>query len=486
MKKTKKILVVLLAVVMLCQVFLCILPVAAADEEDLAYSNVWNDLQASSTFMLEYDAGFYRWRPKEYSLEVITIAESEDRELFVYVYQPSGQSSKIQATSIDISITERNDEKEFKTYDLVFVNSYDVFFKYKVKDFKVNKDEIRYYEILDIFRPWSSKYGDADPGAGNTVSEVAYPVGKFFTFSGNSMQKVEDVEYIMAENQIVGFVRYDRDCFLPWLTGKQAAVDSHFIAFSTKNKIDCLLEVSLTYYHRGVRVTDLNTDDPSYEYSNKTKSTVIVDLEDEQYFNLADGNFFTKQPLIRQRIQETSNFIDQDLTYSYFASIEDHDKVDFQDDALDKLKQTQWVVSFAETAYSLYNEKVSEYVRISDVHLMRLKFETDGNIYNLGVVSNKQTGSEDPAAVVESTEWWQKIMMVLMLILLLLALMFIWPIVSPVFRIIGIGIKNIFKILIWILMLPSKLFRKIFKLLDKHQSKRRKTSIQNTKGKVKK
>ncbi len=33
---------------------------------------------------------------------------------------------------------------------------------------------------------------------------------------------------------------------------------------------------------------------------------------------------------------------------------------------------------------------------VGDVTILRLKFETDGVVYNLGVIDNKQTGSNDP------------------------------------------------------------------------------------------
>lgn len=135
------------------------------------------------------------------------------------------------------------------------------------------------------------------------------------------------------------------------------------------------------------------------------------------------------------------------------------------------------------------NGYIAQETLFLDFNVINLDFKNvDGVVRSVGVVAEPIdiiNGLTPPADLIENQEWWQKIMMVLMLILLLLAFMFIWPIVSPVFRIIGIGIKNIFKILIWILLLPSKLFRKIFKLSDKHQSKRRKTST-NTKGKVKK
>ena len=482
-KTIRKILAFVMLTILLVQFALTIV-VFAKDEESIEYSNAWNDLNASSLFNPTDYPKLPSSHEKYYSLEVITVAESENGELFIYVYQPSGQAGEIRATSIDISITERNDKKEFLNYELTYVNSYGVFFKYKVEDLKVSKDEIRYYEISDILRPWSESYGDKKPGAGNTVSEVAYPVGKFFTFSGKSMQKVEDIEYITITDQYLGFVRYEQDTSFAWLPVSSKACDSHFIAFSTDKVIDNLLEISIIF--ESLEVGAYLNSENKYEYISFGESKnrrVVIDFEDELYLDLADGSVFTKQPLLKYRIQKTSDFINQDLHYSYFGSFEQHEKVDFKDEALLKLMQTKWVVSFAETLYSVSDLGSGEdfnYTQVGNVKVMRLKFETNGQIYNLGVVSNKQTGSKDPVAVVEEQEWWQKIMMVLMLILLLLALIFVWPFISPVIKIIWQGIKGIFKVLIWILMLPSKLFRKIFKLSDKRADQRRK------KGKVKK
>ena len=476
-KTLRKILAFVMLTILIVQFALTIV-VFAKDEESIRYSNVMDDLKKTTAFK---QADYPRLSSSDknyYSLQVITVAESEKDELFVYVYQPSGQTAKIEAASIDISTTERNDEKEFSNYKLSLVNSYDVYFKYKVEDFKVSKDEIRYYEISDILRPWSKNYGDSDPDAGNTVSEVAYPVGKFFTFVGESMQKVEDIEYVEIENQYIGFVRVEQDVPFTFVNPNERYFDSFFVAFSTKNiSMDNILEVSISFEETFFYAIGFRQENSTIKLQSKQDKKISINFEDKLYLDLADGNFSYKQEFIRDRIQNTSDFLSQNLNYSYFGVFNNNEPIDYDDAALEKLNQTQWVISFAEKPYFLDNidfPPTCSYYRLSDIKVMRLKFEINGQIYNLGVVSNKQTGSDDPAAVVESTDWWQKIMLVIMLIFLMVALMFIWPIISPVVKIIWQGIKGIFKFLIWILMLPSRLFRKIFKLSDRRSDQRRK------------
>ena len=485
MKKMKKILVVLLAVVMLCQVFLCILPVAAADEEDLAYSNVWNDLQVSASFKAEYAAGEYPLKSNDYKLEVITIAESEAGELFVYVYQPGGEATGIRASSINIANVDRAmDEKDYSNYKLTYLNSHTVFFKYKVEGYTVPLDATASIEISSIYRPWSESYGDKKPGGDNTISEVAFAVGKLYTISGSSgSMSVQDIELIRVTEKYVGYERFMQDGFLNY-----SAYDAHFVAFSTDRKIEELLEADVAFTRQDYSQT-IFSGGGSTNWSDCVPDKAYLDKDSVKEIEISDGLILKESFTLIDQIQSTSDFMKHAVNLYSFPGFSKADDIVFDEEGISQLLKTQWVLTFEVTEYymiandNFYQEK---YTRIGDVTILRLKFKTDGKIYNLGVVDNKQTGSPDPSITFEKQEWWQKIMMVLMLILLLLALMFIWPIVSPVFRVIGIGIKNIFKILIWILMLPSKLFRKIFKLSDKHQSKRRKTSIQNTKGKVKK
>ena len=208
------------------------------------YTDVLEDLKVSEDF----DADSYKINEKDYSLQVITIAESEDKELFVYVYQPC-TTLGIRATTINIS-TGVKDNLNYKNYKLKFVNSRGVFYKYVVEDFIVNNDEVRYYDISSIFRAWDNNLGDKNADAG-TISEVPFAVGKQYTMSGYGKDvscSCSDIELITITDKYVGFVRY----YTMWADWIQANTDSHFVAFSTDKQIDKLMEADVyfkTQYH---------------------------------------------------------------------------------------------------------------------------------------------------------------------------------------------------------------------------------------------
>lgn len=99
---------------------------------------------------------------------------------------------------------------------------------------------------------------------------------------------------------------------------------------------------------------------------------------------------------------------------------------------------------------------------VGDVTILRLKFETDGVIYNLGVIDNKQTGSTEPVNEVEYevslNNNGKKLLWLLMLIILLIIL-------APIF-------PYILKLVFFIIALPFKIIGGIWKLFRKIGEKR--------------
>ena len=81
----------------------------------------------------------YPTKAGDYSLQVIQLAESVNKELFIYVYQPSGKTKNFKASSVNISTT-INDSISYLNYKLELLNSNGVFYKYKVSGLTV-KDE---------------------------------------------------------------------------------------------------------------------------------------------------------------------------------------------------------------------------------------------------------------------------------------------------------------------------------------------------------
>ena len=142
--------------------------------ESVQYTSVSEDLGKDSSFNAEN----YPSKSNDYSVQIIQLAESVNKELFVYTYQPSGD--KVKASSVNISAT-INDNISYHNYKLELLNFDGTLFKYKVAGFEVKADPVRYYVISNIYRPFDESIGDKKSG-NNTINEVNYAVNKQYCF----------------------------------------------------------------------------------------------------------------------------------------------------------------------------------------------------------------------------------------------------------------------------------------------------------------
>lgn len=416
-------------------------PVIAKAESTVTYTNVLEDLQRDSSFSKDN----YPEKATDYSLQLIQLAESSDKELFVYVYQPSGQLKGLVASSINISTT-INDAVSYHNYKLELLNADGVFFKYKVSDFVVKDDAVRYYAITSIYRKWD-KTIDPATGNDNTVTEVNYNVSKqyaFGTINGKPYVNCVDIDTIVVTDKFVGFVRYENG-----FTLYNSACDSHFVAFNTDKPIDKLLEADVYYTTQsynwnwtafvGEKET-FGTKQDNYSY---LKYTDKVEHTGEGWFA---GTYKW------DRIQTVDDFISGENRENIFhgAVLDVKVSTKLTDSALSELKGKKWILRFTETAYSFtpdYTGTGSQYLSstvVGDVTILRLKFETDGITYNLGVIDNKQTGGKDPSNKtdidVSLNDTGKKLAA---LIILILAIVLLAPV-----------LPYIFKAIVWIVMLP--------------------------------
>lgn len=416
-------------------------PVIAKAESTVTYTNVLEDLQRDGSFFKDN----YPEKATDYSLQIIQLAESSDKELFVYVYQPSGQLKGLVASSINISTT-INDAVSYHNYKLELLNADGVFFKYKVSDFVVKEDAVRYYAITSVYRKWD-KTIDPATGNDNTVTEVNYNVSKqyaFGTINGKPYVNCVDIDTIVVTDKFVGFVRYENG-----FTLYNSACDSHFVAFNTDKPIDKLLEADVYYTTQsynwnwtafvGEKET-FGTKQDNYSY---LKYTDKVEHTGEGWFA---GTYKW------DRIQTVDDFISGENRENIFhgAVLDVKVSTKLTDSALNELKGKKWVLRFTETAYSFtpdYTGTGSQYSSstvVGDVTILRLKFETDGITYNLGTIDNKQTGGKDPSNStdidVSLNDTGKKLAALIMLILAIILL-------APV-------LPYIFKAVVWIVMLP--------------------------------
>jgi hypothetical protein len=329
-----------------------------------------------------------------------------------------------------------------------------------VQNFTVLSVPTRYYAISSIYRPFDpaiDKQADYD----NTITEVNYDVSKqycFSTINGKPYCTVVDIETIEITDKFCGFVRYS-DGFKLYV----GACDSHFVAFNTDKPIDKLLEADVYYTQQSYSCSTglglsgtptFGSKEPKYaylEYTQKVEHT-------------GDGLFAGTYSW--DRIETVEQFIaENDLTQNvYEGSVLDvtlGNKI--TDSGKTALSGKKWLLRFAETSYSVVSgmSSTTEFsTLVGDVTILRLKFETDGITYNLGVIDNKQTGSDTPINKEEtsfslsaSAKRW---LGVIGLIVLLIVLIIFAPIL---FRLVA----AILKVIVWIISAPFKLIRKLFK-----------------------
>lgn len=357
-------------------------PVRVKAEEANEGSNVLEDLELADNF----DKTAYPTNEKDYSLNVIQIAESKAGELLIYVYQPSGNARGIVASSINLSTSiEGDNPTSYQNYALSLVNSEGVFYKYRVQGLKLKEDVLRFYSITAIYRPFD-KTIDNGLYDDNTLEEMAYAVGQLWTattYEGTSIYAVRNLELIEIERKHVGFIRYyDGGIFFPKNT------DSHYVAFSTSYKIDDLLEVEMQYDKQ--TYSQINTINALTGKTTVSRSSIggieskaITLTKYQIYEGGGDGIFGEKYEY--NRIQRMDDFCSKEELSAETKSV---------------LSDKQWVLRFAETDFTQrhlqttqFTQQIAlEYTEVTGVVIFRLEYEYDGEIYNLGVVDNISRG----------------------------------------------------------------------------------------------
>lgn len=425
---------------------------AFAYAEEVEYTSATADLRKAENF----DPSYYPVKENDYTISLIQIAESKDKELLVYTYQPAADD-RITASSINVSRTSELNVTP-QNYYLTLLSREGVFCKYVVKDFKVSDEPTRYYAIPSIFRSWVNDV-DGDQSGSQTVTEKPFEVAeqfRFGTLNGKEYVERKKIDVITVTSKFVGFCRY-KDGFSLYPTH----CDSHFVAFDTDRQIDKLLEADVFFVSQPYKYFNYVAGKKEYDFANQTSET--VSLKCEQTGDYTTSGLFAKS-YSWKRIASVKDFLAEEQTETLYsgAIINITSGNSFTDEAKTELQKQKWVLRFKETDYSVtYHKNSSLYVTdgtlVGDVTILRLKFVTDGITYNLGVVDNKQTGGTDPvnnikkAIGLNSTFLWI-LFFVLIVVLLIVLLPFLPTILSVLFKL----IVWIVKAIVWIVALPLR------------------------------
>lgn len=449
-----------------------------------ADTSVLEDLQRDRNF----NVNNYPYKEKDYSINVIQIAESAGGELFVYTYQPSQKTTYLVASSINIAKQENNSlDMSFPNYKLTLISCDSVFCKYRVEGFELEETEIRYYNISNILRPFEYML-DKTPTVG-TESEVPNAVGQLWTVRtvGNTVEYGKtDSEVVTITKKYVGFLQYMDGITTSGVPGIYGGIKAqhtirNFVAFSADRPIDQLKQVELQYaladcsseYCANPFHTGSSADDPHAfkDYVNRTQGTPVqqapvVISADEKDGNALHGWFGHKYSW--NKIQSTADFLAEQENQSYELT---------NAAGVNSIEGTQWVLNFYKSTLEAYgnsniadNHIHSDYQRVTDAIILRLMFEYDGETYNLGVVDSKMTGDNKPLngaePLVDPLPTWAIALIIVGVVLLLIIALIVLAIVFPVF---GAVLKAIGTAI-------SAPFRAIGRAIEKRKRNKPKTS----------
>ncbi len=327
--------------------------IASAAEEQTVYTSALEDLSKDANF----STNNYPTIADRYTVQVVQLAESAASELFIYTYEPSTNAAA-HASSINIS-TAMNEDLNYKNYELKFLNNSGTLNKYLVKDFELKQDALRYYDISNIYRAWSSELGDTPGQNGNVVTEVPFAVGQLWTATttdGKVNYSCTSTETIEITDKYVGYVRYPEGYRLSFGIN-EGGCDSHFVAFSTDKKIENLVEAEVFYkkqdiYIYGNKMVDgsIKPLSPSRMGEIETQYTTLDNTEEKTY----EGNGWFHSKFTFKLIQSAEQFVAAETRSNIYEGglFNVYSETKLTEDGLKNIQNKQWVLRFYESRYS--------------------------------------------------------------------------------------------------------------------------------------
>ena len=441
---------------------------ASADEtSDIRYTDVLEDLKKDESF----DETKYPAKADDYSLKVLQIGETVDRELYVYVYRPRAGEDTNNCLAKKISLS-KTSETSFSSYNLTLIDNTEVFDKYRVEGFNVNGFMVRMYSISMISR---EAYKDIDGKAdGNGILNIFGSVVQSFkdfksykvaqrwrasTSNGAVTYECEEEEVVIVTKKLVGFIRYP-DGYL----STRMDCNSHFVAFSCDHQIDTLLKARVCYT-QGVWYYTLYPRVEDWEQEGADVEKEVV-LDSRETVTEEPGGISFGKVYRWKEIEKSTDFLE--------SVNKEKSDLNMTSGAKEDIAKTDWILRFATTERHNNTYNIRE-ERVSKVAILELTFMTKGKVYTMGVVDDYDTPDDIPDAEADPPEedwleWlksmfselWDKLTIIFKIIVLVLIAAVLLPILPWVFKLIGFVLKWAFKIAWWLFCFPWNLIAKLF------------------------
>lgn len=398
------------------------------------------------------------------TLQLIQIAESDNKELFLYVYQPLNNDLLFIASSISMSIGYSKDGQDLNpsNYDLVLISHGGVFCKYKVLNYEVSDEEYRYYNIISIRRQYDYSFDEQIPGTELVGNEKAVECGEqwcCYYSDGVIKYEMNTFETLEIKVKYTGNFQFDSGYKIKNLLGSYDFGLSWFICFDLVDYVaDKIIDADMTYQIRDATRSvglGLNGNWNYGEWSDDIKIT----LTENDTASYDGGGLFSKK-YTWNRIMTSNNFLE---------NAEDQ-KITISDEVKTYISNSQWVFAFTETEMDFISGTTASttYSKdIGDVTILRIKFMQDGTTYNLGVVSDKVNPDDKSDGIggtklddlINDEDLWTKIKELFKKIILILAIILLVVLAyafAPV-------LKILLQAIVYILNLPIKLIKWILK-----------------------
>ena len=436
-----------------------LIPASAAGGLLRQYSNVLDDLEKDENF----NPVDFPENPTDYSLQVITVAEGDNGELFVYVYQPSNATKDLRASKINMSFQEPTEKDiKYSLHDLIWLNSNGVFDKYLVSGVNVSTEQYRYYNIASLYRIFDSSI-DENPVSVDGTNFKSCSCGKVFSthyYNGNLIYESGTVEVLEIDILSSGTIRYHEGFKLYY-----DACDSHYVAFKIQGyEVSQIYDADITYTYRDVSQYFSASTGFEYEYGEYVTipSRYLSSIE----IGSNDGDGFFGKTYSWNRIQTVDSFLNE---------AENDANESFSIEERSALSNCDFVFRFFETDLTVNNYGIStstEYTEVASIGILRLHFLTrDLKEYNLGVVGDLVFTDNNPDLEVDILDNVQNtveealgaLKIIMGIVIFIIIYLLFKPLIDFVFSIILWAIKGAFSIVWWFLTLPFCFFSWLFR-----------------------
>ena len=500
MKIQKRILSLMLLLILMLSLFLPLTVSAVAT----TYSDVLYDLQKDENFKVEdYPVMTYDYfsslnsdddttNDVEY-LSVIHIAEGENKELFIYTYEPVNNLKDIIASSITMSIGE--DSVSYEKYNLRCVSYNGVFKKYQVYNsdwsvFTIQANQYRYYNLVEIERPFDALLDEKIDN--ETITDyVAHPVAQTwccYYLNDSLVYEASTLEVVEITPTLTDFIYLGGGITWGSIVGLTTAGHAHYIAFNIDNyDADKIIDADIIY--------------KSAPYKSNTLVTYILGIESDRrttvQYKKPSGEWVTTLDYSVWKDEEFTITEDQDRTYkgngllarkytwdrimnaSDFLANMESQGVTFSSSAKNKLNNSQFVFAFEETEYSsvytpvydangmiLSETYASEGTKLAQVDIIRMKFMVGQTTYNLGVVGDVTSADDIPGGVgsdlADIDEYFEDFFAIIIILIVVVFLIALAPTLQPIFEMIFAGIKEVFSSIWAAIKLPFEFIGSLF------------------------